>query len=96
MSAPQDRDPRVSQLLGGVIRSSLRVSAIVLVAGLVLFLALPASDFPRRLLLGGILLVVLAPLLNVLQVLADEIARKEWAFVFTALVVVAMLLWAIV
>jgi len=90
-----ERDPRLSQLLGGVIRSSIRVSAMILFAGLVLFLVMP-SDFSQRLLLGGILLVAIAPVLNVLQVLADEVARKEWPFVATTLVVVAMLAWTLI
>jgi hypothetical protein len=96
-SAPVDAEPepRVSQLLGSVIRSSIRVSAMILFAGLVLFLVMP-SDFSQRLLLGGILLVAIAPVLNVLQVLADEVARKEWPFVATTLVVVAMLAWTLI
>ncbi|HEX5217419.1 MAG TPA: hypothetical protein VFV98_18290 [Vicinamibacterales bacterium] len=89
-----ERDPRLSQLLGGVIRSSIRVSAMILFLGLVLFLAMP-SDFSERLLLAGILLVVIAPVLNVLQVLIDEMARKEWPFVATTCVVVAMLAWTL-
>lgn len=93
--APSEREPRVSQLISAVIRSSIRVSAMVLVAGLVLFLALPGTGFAERLLLGGILLVVIAPLLNVLQVLFDELARKEWIFAAAAVVVVAMLAWAL-
>lgn len=94
MTQPSDRDPYLSQLLGAVIRASLRAGALVLVAGLVLFLAMP-GDFPTRLLFGGIMLVVLTPLLNVLQVLSDEISRREWIFVALTFVVVALLALAL-
>ena len=89
-----ERDPYLSQLLGAVIRASLRASSLVLAAGLVLFLIIPGS-FADRLLLGGILLVVITPLFNVLQVLSDEIARREWMFVGVTLVVALMLAWAL-
>jgi uncharacterized membrane protein len=89
-----ERDPYLSQLLGAVIRASLRASGLVLTAGLVLFLIMPGS-FADRLLLGGILLVVITPLFNVLQVLFDEIARREWLFVGVTLVVAALLAWAL-
>jgi len=90
-----EREPYLSQLLGAVIRASLRASGLVLTAGLVLFLIMPGS-FADRLLLGGILLVVITPLFNVLQVLFDEIARREWAFVAVTIVVVLMLTYALV
>ena len=89
-----ERDPYLSQLLGAIIRASLRASALVLAAGLVLFLIMPPG-FPERLLLAGILLVVITPLLSVLQVLCDEIARREWAFVGVTLVVALMLAFAL-
>ena len=89
-----ERDPFLSQLLGAVIRASLRASALVLGAGLLLFLIMPGG-FADRLLLGGILLVVITPLLSVLQVLFDEIARREWTFVGVTLVVAALLFFAV-
>ena len=49
------------------------------------------SEAARTLLLTGIAALVIMPVINVLAALAEEIRRRDWAFVAAALAVLAIL-----
>jgi uncharacterized membrane protein len=72
-----------------VLRIGTVVSTTLLAAGLVL--ALVAWTNAAYLLSAGLLILMATPIANLLIALMDEIAAREWGFVATGVLVLALL-----
>lgn len=74
-----------------VMLAAARVSAALLIAGLVWWVARPHSEVPLRVLDAGILLLMTVPMLRVVQSGARAAWQRDWLHVATIVMVAALL-----
>ena len=74
-----------------VMLSTVRVSAVCLLAGLVLWFVQRDSDTASSLLNGGIVFLMATPILRVLASAAEAIRVRDWLHVATILAVAGLL-----
>ena len=90
------RSRPAERLLGGLLLTGVRLSALCLIAGLVLTELSRATgrldgDVPHRLLNIGLVILMATPITRVLVSLVDELRSRNWFFaMITALVVVLL------
>ena len=97
MTGPENaRSQPMERLLGGLLMTGVRLSAVCLIAGLVLTEFNRAADrvdgaAPHRLLNVGLVILMATPITRVLVSLVDEMRSRNWFFAVITAVVVALL-----
>jgi uncharacterized membrane protein len=86
----------MERLLGGLLLTGVRLSALCLIAGLALTelsraSGRPEGDVPHRLLNVGLVILMATPITRVLVSLVDEIRSRNWFFAVMTGLVVALL-----
>jgi uncharacterized membrane protein len=94
--AEKTRSQPVERLLGGLLTTGVRLSALCLIAGLVLTELNRAADrpdgaVPHRLLNVGLVILMATPVTRVVVSLVDEIRSRNWFFAMITALVVALL-----
>jgi uncharacterized membrane protein len=94
--AKKARSQPTDRLLGGLLLTGVRLSALCLIAGLVLTELGRATgrsdgDVPHRLLNIGLVILMATPITRVLVSLVDEIRSRNWFFAIITALVVALL-----
>lgn len=74
-----------------VVRVGTAVSTTLLAIGIVLALAAPRTRATEALITAGLVILMATPVANLLVALVDETAAREWAFVATGVLVLALL-----
>jgi uncharacterized membrane protein len=74
-----------------VLRIGTAVSTTLLAIGVILALARPYTDVARLPLAAGLIILMATPVANLLVVLVDETAAREWSFVAIGVLVLALL-----
>jgi uncharacterized membrane protein len=67
------------------------VSAVLLTAGLALWLTSPDAPLSRALLNGGLVVLMATPILRVFVSFVEYVRMKDWVFVATTIVVLVEL-----
>ena len=94
--AEKTRSQPTDRLLGGLLLTGVRLSAVCLIAGLVLTELSRATgrldgDVPHRLLNIGLVILMATPITRVVVSLVDEIRSRNWFFATITALVVALL-----
>ena len=87
MSAPPDPLVRLEQQLARLLVTGVIVSAVLLAAGLALWLADPDNGRARWLLSGGLIVLMATPILRVFVSFVEYVRIRDWFFVATTIVV---------
>jgi len=82
---------RLEEHLGRLLVTGISISAVLLLAGLVLFLRQPASAVAGTLLMVGLFVLMGTPMLRVLVSFAEYVRMRDWFFVTTTVLVLAVL-----
>jgi uncharacterized membrane protein len=84
-----ERDPlvRLEHHLGRLLVTGVIVSAVLLTAGLALWLSAPDARLSRWLLNGGLVALMATPILRVFVSFVEYVRIKDWIFVATTIVV---------
>ena len=89
-----DRENALSRLeghLGRLLVTGVTVSAILLLIGLVMFVVSPTNAIGGRLLTIGLFALMGTPMLRVAVSFAEYVRMKDWFFMATTIVVLAVL-----
>jgi uncharacterized membrane protein len=89
-----DRDNALSRLeehLGRLLVTGVTISASMLFVGLVLFVVAPANAIGGTLLTIGLFTLMGTPMLRVVVSFAEYVRMKDWFFMATTIVVLAVL-----
>jgi uncharacterized membrane protein len=78
---------RLEQHLGRLLVSGVILSALLLAAGLALWLAHPNGARAMWLLNGGLVVLIATPILRVILSLAEYVRLRDWVFVATTMAV---------
>jgi uncharacterized membrane protein len=94
--AEKMRSRPAERLLGGLLLTGVRLSALCLIAGLVLTELSRGTgrldgDVPHRLLNIGLVILMATPITRVLVSLVDEIRSRNWFFAMITAIVVVLL-----
>lgn len=89
-----DRQPdsSVERIISAVMLAVFWAAFTALAAGLTLWLSLPSSDRGALALAGGLLGLILMPLLRVVSTLATAAARRDWLMLTATMIVLAILI----
>lgn len=87
---------RLEDQLGRLLIAGVATSAVVLLAGLVLFLVSPSSALSSWLLTIGLFVLMATPMLRVVVSFVEYIRMKDWFFVLTTLIVLGVLATTVV
>ncbi len=82
---------RLEAHLGRLLVTGISISAVLLLAGLVLFLRQPASAVAGTLLMVGLFVLMGTPMLRVLVSFVEYVRMRDWFFVTTTILVLAVL-----
>lgn len=74
-----------------VLRVGTIVSTSLLAAGVAVALVAPSTGVARTMLTAGLVILMATPVAHLVVALADEIAAREWRFVATGMLVLALL-----
>ena len=85
---------RLEEHLGRLLVTGVTVSAVLLLAGLGLFLLSPGSPLSTRLLTIGLFTLMATPMLRVVVSFAEYVRMRDWFFVTTTVLVFAVLMVA--
>ena len=88
------RDEALSRLekhLGRLLITGVTVSAVLLLAGLGLFLLSPGSSLSARLLTIGLFTLMGTPMLRVVVSFAEYVRMRDWFFMATTIIVLMVL-----
>ena len=91
MTSPPDPLATLELHVGRLFTVGVAVSAVVLAAGLAMFLLAPESPTTDYVLDAGLLILMATPMLRVLLSVVEYIRMRDWLFVTTTLAVVAEL-----
>ncbi len=91
MNGEDDALARLEEHLGRLLVTGVTISAVLLLVGLVLFFVEPGSGFAATLLKAGLFALMGTPMLRVLVSFAEYVRLKDWLFVTTTIVVLAVL-----
>ena len=80
--------------LGRLLFAGVTLSAVCLAAGLVLTLAGVRADVANVVLTAGLVILMITPLVRVVASLVVYVRLRDWFFVWTTIVVFAVLLMA--
>ena len=89
-------DRRLELAVGRVLWFGVLASSICLGVGLGLGLGIPASQFARRLMNTGLLLLLATPATRVVVSVVDYARERDWAFVMLTLIVLLELAASVV
>lgn len=87
---------RLEGHLGRLLVTGVTVSAILLLAGLALFLASPGSPLAGTLLTVGLFALMGTPMLRVVVSFAEYVRMRDWFFMATTIVVLAVLATSVI
>jgi uncharacterized membrane protein len=82
---------RLERHLGRLLITGVTVSAVTLLAGLVLFFVSPGSGLAQTLLAAGLFVLMGTPMLRVLVSFVEYVRMKDWFFMLTTIVVMGVL-----
>ncbi|HEX6976668.1 MAG TPA: DUF1634 domain-containing protein [Vicinamibacterales bacterium] len=82
---------RLEEHLGRLLVTGVVVSAITLLAGLVLYLFLPGSAASSWLLTAGLFVLMGTPMLRVVVSFVEYVRMRDWFFMTTTVIVLAVL-----
>ena len=91
MTVERDSLARLEHHLGRLLVTGVIVSAVLLFAGLALWLAAPDAHLARWLLNGGLVVLMATPILRVFVSFVEYVRIRDWFFVATTLVVLVEL-----
>jgi uncharacterized membrane protein len=91
MTPPPDTN-RLETHVGRVLRAGALLSTSVLVVGLVLRVALPASGVPDTILRAGLIILIATPVARVVASVIDYTLQRDWLFAALTLAVLVVLL----
>ncbi len=91
MKADEQTLGRLEEHLGRLLITGISISAVLLLAGLVLFLLQPASAVAGTLLMAGLFVLMGTPMLRVLVSFVEYLLMRDWFFVTTTILVLAVL-----
>jgi uncharacterized membrane protein len=91
MTEPADSMARLENMLGRLLTAGVIVSAIILAAGLVMYLARGENPTEDHVLVAGLVCLMATPLLRVVVSVVEYIRMRRWFFVVTTLVVLCEL-----
>ena len=91
MKVERDSLGRLEQDLGRLLVAGVVVSAVLLAAGLALWLASPGAPLSRWLLNGGLVVLMATPILRVFVSVVEYVRMKDWVFVATTILVLVEL-----
>jgi hypothetical protein len=90
MTATGD-ESSIERIIGAVMLIVFSIAFATLVAGLILWLTVPASDRGMNWLNAGLLGLLLNPALRLAWTLATALRRRDWLLLLATLVVIAIL-----
>lgn len=82
---------RLEEHLGRLLVTGVTISAIMLLVGLGLVLLAPGSALGERLLTVGLFVLMGTPMLRVVVSFAEYVRMKDWFFMATTIIVLAVL-----
>lgn len=82
---------RLEEHLGRLLVTGVTISAIMLLVGLGLVLLAPGSALGGRLLTVGLFVLMGTPMLRVVVSFAEYVRMKDWFFMATTIIVLAVL-----
>lgn len=85
-------DSSFERIMSAVMLAVFWTSFAALAGGLILWLTLPAGDAGLLTLAGGLLGLILMPLLRVIATLATAAARRDWLMLTATMMVLAILI----
>ena len=91
MNVERDSLGRLEQHLGRLLVTGVIVSAVLLAAGLALWLTIPDAPLSRWLLNGGLVVLMATPILRVFVSFVEYVRMKDWVFVATTILVLVEL-----
>jgi uncharacterized membrane protein len=87
VNGERDALGRLERHLGRLLVTGVIVSAVLLAAGLALWLTVPGAPLSRGLLNGGLVVLMATPILRVFVSFVEYVRMKDWVFVATTIVV---------
>lgn len=91
MTEPADSMARLENTLGRLLTAGVILSALILAAGLVMYLAEGENPTEDHVLVAGLVCLMATPLLRVVVSVVEYIRMRRWFFVVTTLVVLCEL-----
>jgi uncharacterized membrane protein len=82
---------RLETHLGRLLVTGVAISAIMMFVGLALFLLIPGSGLAGTLLTIGLFVLMGTPMLRVVVSFAEYVRMKDWFFMATTIIVLAVL-----
>jgi uncharacterized membrane protein len=91
MRATLDAMGRLEQRLGALLRAGVTASAVVLIAGLAIWMIQPDRPLSAGLLQAGLFMLMATPMIRVVVSLAGYVRMRDWLFVATTAAVLVEL-----
>ena len=91
-----DTIDRLETILGRLLLAGVLTSAVLLLSGLVLWIANAVPALANGLLNGGLIVLMMTPILRVVVSLIEYVRMRDWFFVMTTLAVLTVLLASVV
>lgn len=87
---------RLEEHLGRLLVTGVTISAITLLAGLLLYLMSPGSGLATTLLTVGLFVLMGTPMLRVVVSFAEYVRMRDWFFMATTIIVLAVLATSVI
>ena len=91
-----DPTARLERLIGRILRIGSVASTVLLVAGLLLRVVLPAAAAADVLLFSGLMLLLATPIARVVATVAEYALARDWRYALCALLVQAVVVGSLV
>ncbi len=96
MTTPQPDTNRLETHVGRILRAGALLSTAILVLGLALHVALPASNLSDTVLRAGLIILIATPVARVVASVVDYSLQRDWLFAGLTLAVLVVLLGSLV